>query len=62
MPPRLTDLDIAYASLGTYVTEHELSIAGSLRETCVVGPGDTANASAWRTEIGLPIVRTTPPN
>jgi effector-binding domain-containing protein len=62
MPPRLTDLDIAYASLGTYVTEHELSIAGSLRETCVVGPGDTDDTSAWRTEVGLPIVRTTPPS
>lgn len=56
------DIDITYARLGTYVTEHELAVAGPLRETCVVGPRDTDDASAWRTEIGWPIFRTTASN
>jgi hypothetical protein len=55
------DIVITYASLGTYVTEHELAVAGPLRETCVVGPRDTDDASAWRTEIGWPIFLTTAP-
>jgi DNA-binding transcriptional MerR regulator len=53
------DIDVTYGALGTYVTEHALVVAGPVRETYLVGPGDTADTSAWRTEIGWPVFRTT---
>jgi effector-binding domain-containing protein len=52
------DIDITYGALGSYVTEHALAIFGPVRETYLVGPRDTDDATAWRTEIGWPIFRT----
>jgi DNA-binding transcriptional MerR regulator len=52
------NIDIAYGSLATYVTQHALAIEGPLREYYLVGPQDTSDASAWRTEIGWPIFQT----
>jgi DNA-binding transcriptional MerR regulator len=52
------DIDVTYGALGTYVTEHALAIFGPVRETYLVGPRDTSDATAWRTEIGWPIFRT----
>jgi DNA-binding transcriptional MerR regulator len=52
------DIDITYGKLGSYVTEHALAVAGPLRETYLCGPRDTADAGAWRTEIGWPVFRT----
>jgi DNA-binding transcriptional MerR regulator len=52
------NIDIAYGSLATYVTQHALAIDGPLREYYLVGPQDTSDASAWRTEIGWPIFQT----
>jgi hypothetical protein len=40
------------------VTRHALAVEGPLREYYLVGPHDTADASAWRTEIGWPIFQT----
>jgi DNA-binding transcriptional MerR regulator len=54
------DIDVTYAALGTYVTEHALAVAGPVHEIYLVGPRDTDNSAAWRTEIGWPIFRTTP--
>jgi hypothetical protein len=34
-----------------------LTIAGPVHETYLVGPRDTAEESAWETEIGWPIAR-----
>jgi DNA-binding transcriptional MerR regulator len=53
-----TNIDLAYGSLATYVTRHALAIEGPLREYYLVGPQDTSDASAWRTEIGWPIFQT----
>jgi DNA-binding transcriptional MerR regulator len=53
-----TDIDIAYGSLATYVSEHALAIDGPLREYYVVGQLETADQAAWRTEIGWPIFQT----
>jgi DNA-binding transcriptional MerR regulator len=53
------DIDVSYGALGTYVTKHALVVAGPVRETYLVGPADTGDTSAWRTEIGWPVFRTT---
>jgi DNA-binding transcriptional MerR regulator len=53
------DLDVTYGRLGRHVAEHALAVAGPVRETYLVGPRDTADATAWRTEIGWPVFRTT---
>jgi DNA-binding transcriptional MerR regulator len=52
------NIDLAYGSLATYVTQHALAIEGPLREYYLVGPQDTPEESAWRTEIGWPIFQT----
>jgi DNA-binding transcriptional MerR regulator/effector-binding domain-containing protein len=52
------NIDLAYGSLATYVTEHALAVEGPLREYYLVGPQDTPEESAWRTEIGWPIFQT----
>jgi DNA-binding transcriptional MerR regulator len=52
------NIDLAYGSLAAHVTRHELAVEGPLREYYLVGPQDTAEMSAWRTEIGWPIFQT----
>jgi DNA-binding transcriptional MerR regulator len=52
------NIDLAYGSLATYVTRHELAVEGPVREYYLVGPQDTPEMSAWRTEIGWPIFQT----
>lgn len=52
------DIDLAYGALATHVTRHALGIEGPLRETYLVGPQNTPDTSAWRTEIGWPIFQT----
>ena len=56
--PHAAGIDRAYGTLAAYVTEHELAVDGPLREYYLVGPGDTADQSAWRTEIGWPVFAT----
>ena len=51
------DIDVSYGQLGTWVVEHALAVAGPVRETYLVGPRDTAEPAAWRTEIGWPVFR-----
>jgi DNA-binding transcriptional MerR regulator/effector-binding domain-containing protein len=52
------DIDVSYGALGTYVAEQALAVAGPVRETYLIGPRDTDDSRAWRTEIGWPIFRT----
>jgi effector-binding domain-containing protein len=52
------DIDVTYAALGTYVRHQALQVAGPVRGIYHVGPRDTHDVSAWRTEIGWPIFRT----
>jgi DNA-binding transcriptional MerR regulator len=52
------DIDVSYGQLGTYVAEHALAVAGPVRETYLIGPRDTVDSAAWRTEIGWPVFRT----
>ena len=52
------DIDLAYGSLATYVAEHTLAVEEDLREYYLVGPQETSEESAWRTEIGWPIFQT----
>ena len=51
------NIDLAYGALATHVARYELAADGPLRERYLVGPLDTSDESAWRTEIGWPIVR-----
>jgi effector-binding domain-containing protein len=52
------DLDHSYGALATYVSEHALAVDGLIRERYLVGPHDTDDESAWRTEVGWPIFDT----
>jgi effector-binding domain-containing protein len=56
-----TNMDIAYGTLATYVSQHALAIEGPLREYYLVGQLETADESVWRTEIGWPIFQTQSP-
>lgn len=51
------DIDVTYGDLGAYVTDHQLVVAGPVRELYVVGPRDHAPPGSWRTEIGWPVFR-----
>jgi DNA-binding transcriptional MerR regulator/effector-binding domain-containing protein len=53
----LADDDLSYAELGSYVTTHEISIDGPMREYYLCGLSDTPDQAKWRTEIGWPIFR-----
>jgi DNA-binding transcriptional MerR regulator len=58
--PHDVDIDRAYGTLATYVTEHALGLEGPLREYYLTGPADTPDETEWRTEIGWPIFQTGP--
>ncbi len=49
------DIDVTYGELGTWVVENALTITGPVRETYLVGPRDTDEPTAWRTEIAWPV-------
>jgi DNA-binding transcriptional MerR regulator len=52
------DIDVTYGLLGSYVADNEFTVAGPVREIYLVGPRETSDESAWRTEIGWPVFRT----
>lgn len=54
------DIDLTYGALGAHLTEHALRVDGPVHETYLVGPRDTGDAAAWRTEIGWPVFTTRP--
>ena len=54
------DIDVTYGQLGAWVVENALAVAGPVRETYLVGPRDTTDPTAWRTEIGWPVFRVSP--
>jgi DNA-binding transcriptional MerR regulator len=56
-----TDVDLAYGSLATYVTDHALAVEGPIREYYLIGPHETRDEDQWRTEIGWPIFHTGQP-
>jgi DNA-binding transcriptional MerR regulator len=49
------DIDVTYGEVGAWVVANALAVAGPVRETYLVGPRDTPDPSAWRTEIGWPV-------
>jgi DNA-binding transcriptional MerR regulator len=55
------DIDVTYGRLGTWVVEHALAVDGPVYETYLCGPRDNAVPTSWRTEIGWPIFRLSPP-
>ncbi|GAB7044201.1 MULTISPECIES: MerR family transcriptional regulator [Catenuloplanes] len=55
------DIDVTYGALGAHLTAHALVLDGPVHETYLVGPRDTPDATAWRTEIGWPVFTTTSP-
>ncbi len=50
-----TDIDRSYGALAAHVAAHEMTMDGPVREYYLVGPGGTADDTAWRTEIGWPV-------
>jgi DNA-binding transcriptional MerR regulator/effector-binding domain-containing protein len=57
-PGTHADVDRAYGALATYVASHALQVDGPIREYYLVDRNDTADESAWRTEICWPIFST----
>jgi DNA-binding transcriptional MerR regulator len=53
------DIDVTYGELGAWVVANALSVAGPVRERYLVGPRNTSDPAAWRTEIGWPVFRMT---
>jgi DNA-binding transcriptional MerR regulator len=53
-----SNVDMTYGALATYVARHALPMEGPIREYYLCGPQDTADETAWRTEIGWPIFHT----
>ena len=49
------DIDVTYGELGRWVVDNALSVTGPVRETYLVGPRDTHDPAAWRTEIAWPV-------
>ena len=60
--PHSGEIDRAYGTLATYVTDHALAIEGPIREYYVIGPHETSDENQWRTEIGWPIFHTGQPD
>ncbi len=56
--PHSGEIDLAYGSLATYVTDHALAVEGPIREYYPVGAHETSDEAQWRTEIGWPIFDT----
>jgi DNA-binding transcriptional MerR regulator len=54
------DIDVTYGEVGAWVVANALAVSGPIRETYLVGPRDTLDSSAWRTEIGWPVFRVAP--
>jgi DNA-binding transcriptional MerR regulator/effector-binding domain-containing protein len=54
------DVDRSYGALASYVAGHALLVDGPIREYYLVGWHDTADESAWRTEVCWPIFSTGP--
>ena len=53
-------IDVTYGQLGSWVVDNALTVAGPVRERYLVGPRDTDDRGAWRTEIGWPVFRVAP--
>jgi DNA-binding transcriptional MerR regulator len=56
--PHTGEMDRAYGSLATHVTDHALAIGGPIREYYLIGPHESSDEDEWRTEIGWPIFHT----
>nr|WP_246325894.1 MerR family transcriptional regulator [Actinomycetospora corticicola] len=50
-------IEVTYGQLGTWVVENAMAVAGPVRERYLVGPRDSPDPAAWRTEIGWPVFR-----
>jgi DNA-binding transcriptional MerR regulator len=49
------DIDLSYATLGSWVTQQEVGADGPVEEIYDVGPLDDPDPSTWRTRIGWPV-------
>ena len=52
------DGDLAYAQLGSYIAEHELTVGWQLREYYHRDHSHTGDCAEWRTEVAWPIIDT----
>ena len=52
------DMDRAYGELGAMVAERAIGVEGPIREHYVIGPFDTSDENAYRTEVCWPVFQT----
>jgi DNA-binding transcriptional MerR regulator/effector-binding domain-containing protein len=50
-------VEVSYGRLASWVVSNAMSVAGPVREVYLVGPADSDDPDAWRTEIGWPVFR-----
>lgn len=50
------DIDLAYAQLGSYIAEHELTVGWQLREYYHRDHSHTTDSAQWHTEIAWPVI------
>jgi len=50
-------VDVTYGQLGSWVVGNAMAVDGPVRERYLVGPADSPDPAAWRTEIGWPVFR-----
>jgi len=55
-----SDIDLAYAHLGSFVTQHELTVGCQLRDYYHRDHSHTTDHTQWRTEIAWPIIDAQP--
>jgi DNA-binding transcriptional MerR regulator len=55
------DIDLSYATLGSWVAREGIGIDGPVEEIYDVGPADDADPASWRTRLGWPIGEVTRP-
>ncbi|MGW0250878.1 MerR family transcriptional regulator [Nocardia goodfellowii] len=51
------DFDRTYGALGSYVAEHDEALTEPVRELYLTSPSDTADTTAYRTEVCWPVGR-----
>ena len=52
------DIDVSYATLGSWVAAREIGVEGPVQEVYLVGPRDDPDPASWRTELAWPVFLT----
>ncbi len=57
----MSDIDLAYAELGSYIASQGLAVGPRIREYYRHDHTHTADSTQWRIEVAWPIIDVPPP-